>query len=39
MAEQATSELGGLLRRLRAEAELTQAELATAAGGEPAGSQ
>jgi predicted ATPase/DNA-binding CsgD family transcriptional regulator/transcriptional regulator with XRE-family HTH domain len=32
MAEQATSRLAGLLRQLRAEAQLTQAELAKAAG-------
>ena len=35
MAEQATSGLGGLLRQLRAEAQLTQAELAKAAGVSP----
>jgi DNA-binding XRE family transcriptional regulator len=35
MAEQATSELAGLLRQLRAEAQLTQAELAKAAGVSP----
>src|SRR5215471_1720982 len=35
MAEQATSELAGLLRQLRAEAELTQQELAKAAGVSP----
>ena len=35
MAEQATSELAGLLRQLRAEAQLTQAELAKAAGLSP----
>ena len=35
MAEQATSELAGLLRQLRADAELTQAELAKAAGVSP----
>src|SRR5690348_8413337 len=35
MAEQATSGLAGLLRQLRAEAQLTQAELAKAAGVSP----
>ena len=35
MAEQATSGLAGLLRQLRAEAELTQRELAKAAGVSP----
>jgi predicted ATPase/DNA-binding CsgD family transcriptional regulator/transcriptional regulator with XRE-family HTH domain len=35
MAEQATSELAGLLRQLRAGAQLTQAELAKAAGVSP----
>ena len=35
MAEQATSELAGLLRQLRAEARLTQEELAAAAGLSP----
>jgi transcriptional regulator with XRE-family HTH domain len=35
MAEQATSGLAGLLRQLRAEAELTQQELAKAAGVSP----
>jgi predicted ATPase/DNA-binding CsgD family transcriptional regulator/transcriptional regulator with XRE-family HTH domain len=35
MAEQATSELAGLLRQLRAEAQLTQQELAKAAGLSP----
>jgi predicted ATPase/DNA-binding CsgD family transcriptional regulator/DNA-binding XRE family transcriptional regulator len=35
MAEQATSELAGLLRQLRAEAQLTQQELAKAAGVSP----
>ena len=35
MAEQATSELAGLLRQLRAEARLTQQELAKAAGVSP----
>ena len=39
MAEQATSELAGLLRQLRAGAQLTQPELAKAAGREPAGGQ
>ena len=35
MAEQATSGLAGLLRQLRAEAQLTQQELAKAAGVSP----
>ena len=35
MAEQATSELAGLLRQLRTEAQLTQQELAKAAGVSP----
>ena len=35
MAERATSGLAGLLRQLRAEAQLTQAELAKAAGVSP----
>ena len=35
MTEQATSELAGLLRQLRAEARLTQQELAKAAGVSP----